>query len=277
MFAFKFMKPRDTKGSTRGNTRDDRLNLLDLLPKVENVARAAGDVIMKHHQNLSEILQKSDGSPVTVADHESEAVILSALAQLTPDIPVISEEAYERGEAPAITGAEYWLVDPLDGTREFVRGGKDFAVNIGLVRLGKPVLGVIYGPALDVMYAGAGADTATITDARGQRPISAAYADSGYRVVSSQMYGNEVLLMRYLSGRPVREHRHRSSALKFGDIADGSADIYPRFGPTCEWDTAAGHAIIDAAGGMVTTASNLPLTYGKENFVNPDFVARGRS
>lgn len=251
------------------------LEFSTLLPQIETIARAAGEEIMKFHRQDHPVGKKEDGSPVTPADLAAEKIILAMLAQVTPDIPIISEEAHTRGEVPAIDGNCFWLVDPLDGTKEFIRGGQDFCVNIGLIDNGRPALGVLYGPALNILYSAAGDNTATVTDAYGTRSISAKSVDSGYRIVSSKLFGNGILLAKFLAGRTLREHRHRSSALKFGEIAEGRADLYPRFGPSCEWDTAAGHAIVEAAGGTVTTSGGTPLLYNKEKFVNPDFVARG--
>jgi 3'(2'), 5'-bisphosphate nucleotidase len=222
------------------------------------------------------IEKKADGSPATMADTAAETIILAGLQSLTPSIPIVSEEAFERGEIPDISGGEFWLVDPLDGTREFLRGGIEFTVNIGLIQANEPVLGVLYSPATGEMYSGYG-NVAKFSDIQGnERKIQVRKSpNDGLTIISSRNFGSEIHLARFLAGRTISEHLYRSSALKFGDIADGKADLYPRFGPSCEWDTAAGHAIVNAAGGSVKTADNTPLLYGKPNFINADFVARG--
>jgi 3'(2'), 5'-bisphosphate nucleotidase len=249
-----------------------------LLPAVKSIAREAGQVILRYYTDTVSAHVKSDGSPVTAADHAAEAVILPALHHLTPNIPVISEEEFAAGKSPAGDHDTFWLVDPLDGTRGFVEHTDEFTVNIGLVSKGVPVLGVMYVPVAGDLYAAAGPGTAVhCVQGRTDEHISArAMPADGLVVLSSRRHGDRDKLDSFLQGKLVREHRHSSSALKFCIIARGEADIYPRFGPTSEWDTAAGHAILLAAGGSIETPDGKPLGYGKPNFLNGEFVAYGR-
>lgn len=254
----------------------------DLLYEIEALAMQAGAEVMRYWRAQLDIHHKPDGSPVTEADHAAEAIIIRTLQQLTPEIPVIAEEAYTMAAAageptPKISDGRFWLVDALDGTREFLNHNEDFTVNIALIDHNEPALGVIYHPVSGTLYSGTTVGTATRTKADGQRTeIISTLSDASLRIVSSKSYGNEIQLAKYLAGRQILEHRHRSSSIKFCEVAEGRADLYPRFGPSREWDTAAGHAIIYAAGGSVSTSAGLPLLYGKEGFLNSDFVARGR-
>ena len=249
-----------------------------LLPAVKSIAREAGQVILRYYTDTVSAHVKADGSPVTAADHAAEAVILPALHHLTPNIPVISEEQYSAGKSPVGEHDTFWLVDPLDGTRSFVEHTGEFTVNIGLVSNGVPVLGVMYLPVDGDLYAAAGPGTAVhCVQGRADVHISArTMLADGLTVLSSRSHGDRAKLDAFLQGKLVREHRHSSSALKFCVLARGEADIYPRFGPTGEWDTAAGHAILLAAGGSIETPDGKPLGYGKPDFLNGEFVAYGR-
>jgi 3'(2'), 5'-bisphosphate nucleotidase len=249
-----------------------------LLPAVKSIAREAGQVILRYYTDTVSAHVKADGSPVTAADHAAEAVILPALHHLTPNIPVISEEQHSAGKSPVGDHGTFWLVDPLDGTRSFVEHTDEFTVNIGLVSNGVPILGVMYLPVDGDLYAAAGLGTAVhCVQGRADVHISARTMPAdGLTVLSSRSHGDRAKLDAFLQGKLVREHRHSSSALKFCVLARGEADIYPRFGPTCEWDTAAGHAILLAAGGSIETPDGKPLGYGKPDFLNGEFVAYGR-
>lgn len=249
-----------------------------LLPAVSELARKAGAAIMAVYAGAFEATEKGDGSPLTVADNAAEDAILPELRALTPDIPVISEEEVAAHRAPEVGGRRFWLVDPLDGTKEFINRNGEFTVNIALIDDLSPVLGVLYVPARDRLYAAAVPGMATEQAANGAaRAISARHADpDGLVVVASRSHGDPEALEMFLAGRPVKESRTAGSALKFCLVAAGEADIYPRHGPTMEWDTAAGHAILLAAGGKVTTMDGAPLTYGKPDYRNPHFVAMGR-
>ncbi len=257
---------------------------LDILSELETLAARAGAEIMRMYHAGVKVSHKPDGSPVTEADQVAERMIIERLQELTPDIPIIAEEAYaalDGRNVPDVSGGQFWLVDALDGTREFVSRGQDFTVNIGLVMENLPYLGVINSPMTGMTYSGlANENLASKIFADGRRePIHASgfggNSTGSLRVISSKSFGNGTQLGRYLMGRDVREHRHRASSIKFCEIAEGRADLYPRFGASCEWDIAAGHAIVLAAGGSVTTSAGQPLLYGKTNFLNSDFLASG--
>lgn len=242
------------------------------------LAGEAGAAIMPHFRTDVAVEKKADTSPITAADLDADQVILAGLARLTPDIPVVTEEEVAEGRVPDISGGRFWLVDPLDGTKEFIAGRDEFTVNIALVEDGRPVLGVVGAPALGVIYAAAGPGAATRREAGGA-PVAirarAAPAD-GLVVLSSRSHGSQDELDRFLARCPVKERRVAGSSLKFCWIAEGRADLYPRFGTTNEWDTAAGHAVLAAAGGSVRTLDGADLVYGKKDFRNPHFIARGR-
>ena len=254
----------------------------ELLSEIESLAMDVGEEIMRYFRAPIEVTHKADGSPVTEADHIAEEIVLDALRQITPGIPIIAEEAYTLAAAEDkattdISSGQFWLVDALDGTVEFLKHREDFTVNIALINHLEPALGVIYHPVSGTLYSGSSVGTAIRMKPDGKRmELVAPLADASLRIVSSQSYGNEIQLAKYLSGRQILEHRHRASSIKFCEVAEGRADLYPRFGPSREWDTAAGHAIVHAAGGNVTTSTGQPLLYGKSGFVNSDFVARGR-
>jgi 3'(2'), 5'-bisphosphate nucleotidase len=246
-----------------------------LLEEVIALARVAGEVILGVYATDFAVRGKADASPVTMADEMAEAAILRGLASLTPGIPVISEEAACAGRAPAVARA-FWLVDPLDGTKEFVGRNGEFTVNIALVEDGLPVLAVVLVPALARLYAGIEGAGALVEDARGRRPIrSRAVPGEGMTVVSSRSHGDAEALARHLAGRKVAASASAGSSLKFCLVAEGRADLYPRFGRTMEWDTAAGHGVLRAAGGRVVDLEGHELRYGKPGFANPHFLAFG--
>lgn len=228
---------------------------------------------MTYYQAGHETRRKDDNSPVTDADVKSNELITKELLALAPHIPVVAEEDEE---APKQGHGLFWLVDPLDGTRAFIRGEPEFTVNIGLICNGVPVLGVIYAPPQDLLYygiQGSGAfrqhgNAAPVSI--GVRPVP----PEGLTVVKSKSHPSPATTA-YLEKLKVHEMIAGSSSFKFCMVADGSADIYPRFGRTMEWDTAAGHAILAAAGGRVETAEGEPLTYGKQGYENPFFIGFG--
>jgi 3'(2'), 5'-bisphosphate nucleotidase len=247
----------------------------DLLERLLPVARAAGDEILRVYATDFEVRDKADASPVTEADERAEALILPALRGLTPDVPIVSEEAAAAGVLPE-AGSRFWLVDPLDGTKEFVSRNGEFTVNIALVEDGRPVLGVVHVPALERLYAGAVGTGAFVEDASGRRPIACRQApEDGLTIVSSRSHGDADALAGFLAGRAVASSVAAGSSLKFCLVAAGDADLYPRLGRTMEWDTAAGHAVVSAAGGRVSAVSGGELGYGKPGFENPHFVAQG--
>ena len=250
----------------------------------------AGAATMLHFRIGTHVDTKRDGSPVTIADQLSEEILLSALAAIAPDIPVVAEEASAAGIVPQ-TGQQFFLVDPLDGTREFTSGIGEFTINIGLIEDGVPTFGVIYAPAVSKLYVTlsrthaatamidpdhAGPYLATLSLTR----INVRQRDpqSGLTVVASRSHGS-IELEQWLSGITIADRSNIGSSLKFCLVAEGAADLYPRLGPTKEWDTAAGHAIVAAAGGTVTKLDGAPLLYGKRDaaFLNPPFIVRAYS
>ena len=247
----------------------------EILERLLPIARAAGDEILAVYATDFEVRDKSDASPVTEADERAEAVILRELAVLTPDVPVLSEEAAEKGVVPD-AGSRFWLVDPLDGTKEFVSRNGEFTVNIALVEDGRPTLGVVHVPALARLYGGAAGAGAFVEDEGGRRAIACRPApEDGLTIVSSRSHGDADALEEFLAGRRVALSVTAGSSLKFCLVASGEADLYPRLGRTMEWDTAAGHAVVSAAGGKVSAVSGGELGYGKPGFENPHFVVEG--
>ncbi|CAA7621906.1 3'(2'),5'-bisphosphate nucleotidase CysQ [Magnetospirillum sp. UT-4] len=246
-----------------------------LLPALERIARLAGAAILEVYAGDFAADTKGDGSPVTEADQRAEALILPELARLTPDIPVIAEESVAAGHVPAI-GGRFWLVDPLDGTKEFLKRNGEFTVNIGLVDGGLPRAGVVFAPALAVLWSGADGAGTTRVDAAGRRPAACRRPpDSGAVVLGSRSHGSAGDMAAFLAGLSDPVVENSGSSLKFCRVAEGSADFYPRFGPTCEWDTAAAHAVLHAAGGEVVNLDGSPFAYGKApTFLNPGFLAR---
>ena len=251
------------------------LNLAKLLAAITPCAEAAGAATMRFYGNVG-ATEKADGSPVTAADQAAEDIILPALRALTPDIPVVSEEEAAQGLTPEVTGDRFWLVDPLDGTREFLNGNGEFTVNIALIEHHVPVLGIVVVPARGETYAGAGPGTATLRDSRGTRAISVRTPPAeGLTVVGSRSHGDASAMEIFLDGLKVAAFRAAGSSLKLCLIAQGQADLYPRLGTTMEWDIAAGHAVLAAAGGHVDTLEGAPFLYGKPAYRNPHFAAFG--
>ena len=254
-----------------------------LLLGVAAACLRAGAEIMRHVELGFETITKADESPVTAADHAAEAVLLDALGALAPDTPIVAEEEVAAGRTPRV-GRRFWLVDPLDGTREFVRGGSDYTVNAGLVEDGAPVLGVVYAPALGRLFAGetAGADAgAWLAEGRATpgvvgdwRPIRVRTPGARLVVTASRSHGSSAL-DRYIAALPPHERVAAGSSLKYGVLAAGEADVYPRTGPTMEWDTAAGDAVLRAAGGRTLGPDGSLFRYGKPGFRNGPFVATG--
>ena len=222
--------------------------------------------------------RKSDHSPVTEADRIAEALIVEGLRAAAPGIPVIAEEEIEAGTAPTDPGRRFWLVDPLDGTREFAAGRDNFAVNVGLVADGRPVLGAVALPATGEIFWGRVGVGAFKRDRDGsERTIAARRPPpEGLTVMGSHHYQDDPRMGRFLEGRNVARIVNIGSAEKFCRVAEGSADLYPRFGRTMEWDTAAPHAVVEAAGGSIRLLEGGgPLMYGKRGWANPGFVCEG--
>jgi 3'(2'), 5'-bisphosphate nucleotidase len=251
--------------------------LAQLLPPVMALAREAGAAILTHYGPEIEVRRKEDASPVTAADEEAEEIILAGLRQLTPDLPIVSEEAFARGEISSEAPPRFWLVDPLDGTKEFLKRNGEFTVNIALVERTAPVLGIVHLPALDEIYRGhSGIAERSVAGAAFER-IAARRppAEGGIMTISRSHAADERVKVESL-GERVQGTMVAGSSLKFCRLAEGVADLYPRFGTTMEWDTAAGHAVLAAAGGSISTIEGAPLSYGKAGFRNPHFIARGR-
>jgi 3'(2'), 5'-bisphosphate nucleotidase len=249
-----------------------------LLQITHQAALEAGAAILDIYAQAFAIRQKVDESPVTRADEQAEAIIVERLAAMTPDIPIIAEERAAAIGLPGAAPPRFWLVDPLDGTKEFIARNGEFTVNIALVEGGRPVMGIVYAPAQNVIYAAAGRGTATRQQGQAPaKPIAARPVPArGAIVVHSRSHADERQLAAYVATLPDGQCRVSGSSIKFCLLASGEADLYPRFGRTMEWDTAAGHAILEAAGGVVTTLDGMPLRYGKPGFANPDFIAYGR-
>lgn len=240
----------------------------------------AGERILEIYDEPLEVRRKDDSSPVTEADEEGERIILAGLALLAPDIPVVAEESVAAGRIPDVSGGTFWLVDPLDGTKEFISRNGEFTVNIALIHDGGPVLGVVYAPAVGRIFMGldgrAFAETKTQGgDWNSAEPISVRQPPpEGLSVVASRSHRDEQT-EAFIETLDVAEIKSAGSSLKLCLVAAGEADIYPRFGPTMEWDIAAGHAVLAAAGGKLVTVDGEPFAYSKPEFRNPGFIAYG--
>lgn len=248
------------------------------------IAVAAGRAVLDRYEEGCGCSWKQDGSPVTRADVESEAIVSEGLAAAFPGVPVVAEEAAAAGYVPTC-GATFLLVDPLDGTREFLDRNGEFTVNIALIEHGSPVCGAVYAPALAILWLGDVADgvAESMTVAPAAPALPAVRHPLGCRPFPAG--GMVALVSRshldrdsedFLSRLPVAERRAAGSSLKFCQIAAGEGDVYPRFSPTMEWDTAAGQAVLMAAGGAVMTPEGGLFRYGKPGYRNGPFVAWGR-
>lgn len=247
-----------------------------LAAAARRLALEAERAIMTFHRAGAAVGLKDDRTPVTEADLAADRLIVAGLRAAAPAIPVISEERAGAGTPAPPEGGRFWLVDPLDGTREFVAGSAEFTVNIALVEDGRPVLGVLHLPALGETYLADGQGRALHAVGDGApRPIRARPVPAeGPAVIASRSH-RDAETDAYIAGLRPSRIESAGSALKFGLLARGEADVYPRFGCTMEWDTAAGHAVLAAAGGHVRDMSGTALRYGKAGFVNPPFVAAG--
>lgn len=261
--------------------------LLTHLPALCNVVRRiaieAGEITLDYFVEgmAQQAFIKQDGSPVTDADRLAEEYIVRALKDAIATIPVVGEESSSGGDIPDLAGEEYfWLVDPLDGTREFVQGSPDYTVNIALIKQGKPVLGVIYAPALGEMYAAHGEGTATrwLEETNNEKPIHVRKPAHGGLVVVASRTRSQQELENFLAEHKVEKIIRKGSSLKICAIACGKADLYPGLSHTREWDTAAGQAILESAGGEIISVDGIPLCYGNsaEGFRNPQFIAQAK-
>ena len=249
---------------------------LPAISALEPIARAAGDAILAIYRQPFAVEYKQDESPLTAADQGAHEVIVQALARLAPDIPVLSEESDAETMQARLGWSRYWLVDPLDGTKEFVSRNGEFTVNIALIDHGRPVWGLVYAPVLDKLwYGGKEVGAWRVADGTHKaiqtRPHEAGQA---WRVVGSRNHLSQETL-DYLAPFGEIELVSMGSSLKFCIIAEGGAELYPRLAPTCEWDTAAAQAVLEGAGGSVTQLDGTALAYNKPNILNPWFVARG--
>lgn len=260
----------------------------DLTDGLRRIAHTAGKLIIEVYKGEIAVDYKGDRSPVTQADGKAEELILSELKKLAPTIPIIAEEAASAGNIPAIDH-QFFLVDPLDGTKEFINRNGEFTVNIALIVDQQPRAGVVYAPALGRMFFSAGPGqayeqsieataTSQLDDASPAHALAVtAPADDGLIVIASRSHRSPET-EAYLERFTVKSFVSAGSSLKFCLVAAGEADLYPRHGRTMEWDTAAGHAVLAGAGGAVTQEDGTPFLYGKreEGFANPYFIARGK-
>ena len=243
-----------------------------LIDDLAAAAREAGEAILEVVKRGFEVESKQDTSPVTEADRAAELIILAALARAAPGVPVIAEEEVAAGRIP-MHGDTYFLVDPLDGTKEFVRGGKDYTVNIGLIDHGTPTLGVVFAPATGRLHGGCVGEGAWLDEGAGRVPIRTRARGELTTAVASKSHLNQATIDYLEAAVGNCGYVSVGSSLKFCILAEGKADIYPRAAPTSEWDTAAGHAVLLAAGGLVDGPDGTPLRYGKKAFLNRAFVA----
>jgi 3'(2'), 5'-bisphosphate nucleotidase len=261
-------------------------SLSPLAASLAAIAHEAGQLILKHYAAGAEARVKDDASPVTAADEEAEALILRRLAQVAPGIPIVAEEEVAAGRLPKSVGEKFFLVDPLDGTKEFIKRNGEFTVNIALIEKGRAVCGVVLAPAKDRMWIGDGANGAfelpapqgAALNVQSAKPIRARQAPGDGLIAIASRTHRDSKTDEYLAAYKIADMVAAGSSLKFCLVATGEADLYPRLGRTMEWDTAAGQAVLEAAGGTVKQLEGAPFLYGKitDGFANPFFVARGR-
>lgn len=240
----------------------------------------AGDAIMAVRAEGFEVSHKDDRSPVTLADQRAETVLLAAIEPLLDDATVIAEERATRDGVPVDPGRRFWLVDPLDGTKEFINGRTDFTVNVALVEDRRPVMGLVFAPATGRLFVGIdgeGAWQALVTGAQigFAKPIHVRQANAQALDVVASKSHRDAETNAFLETLPLGDLKAAGSSLKFCLLAAAEADLYPRFGPTMEWDTAAGHAVLNGAGGRVLTPEGKPFLYAKPEFRNGAFIAVG--
>ena len=254
----------------------------NLLLKVCNIAIKAGEEILKYYTKDIHVTHKDDSSPLTKADLASNKIIMNALQQLDRTIPILSEESLVEWKERK-NWTKYWLVDPLDGTKEFIKQNGEFTVNIALIENNKPILGVIFTPVkFDLYFAQKNYGSYKINSSsklinlKEAEKIFVANQSSIKRIIGSRSHSNQTFDSWVNQNFPNSEIVQAGSSLKFCLIAEGAADIYPRFGPTSEWDIAAGHIIVNEAGGRVNTFENIEINYNKkEDLLNPQFYAIG--
>lgn len=257
----------------------DDIALKSLAKALLVTVEKAGQVIMDVRAGHIEVRHKQDFSPVTLADEEAEAIILADLARFQPAIPVIAEELAAKGDLPEVENGSFFLVDPLDGTKEFINRGDSFTVNIALIRNQRPVMGVVYAPAKDRAFWGVTGLGAFEVSGLGsgdidEQPIRVRKNPEKIVIVASSSHLTPET-EDFIAAYPGAEIINSASSLKFCLLAAGEADLYPRFGPTMEWDTAAGQAVLEAAGGEVLNPDGSRFSYRKPEFRNGFFIARG--
>ena len=239
------------------------------------LAKEAGNQIMPLYKRGIEIKLKSDSSPVTDADNLADDIIVSGLFSKTPAIPIISEERIAKGQRPSTSNGLFWLVDPLDGTKEFISGTDEFTVNIALIEDNKPILGVLYAPAVDDCFFSNGKTAYHINKKAECKQIRARKIPKAGATALVSRHHLSLETKNFVAENDIVQTKVAGSALKFGLLASGKADLYPRFSPTMEWDIAAGHAILVAAGGSIKQINGKDVCYGKNILENPFFIARG--
>ena len=247
-----------------------------LIEELVNISKRAGDAILDIYRSDFEIRGKDDSSPVTDADEQAEALILIELQRVAPHIVVVAEESVAAGHTTDISSGRFFLVDPLDGTREFINRNGEFTVNIALIDDNCPVAGVVHLPALEETYWSDGEQAWRQRGSGAAEVIACRRAAADGLVVVASRSHRDARTDEYLANRQVKELISAGSSLKFCRLAEGAADLYPRLGRTMEWDIAAGHAVLCAAGGSVCTLDGQALRYGKPGLENPDFVATGK-
>ncbi len=250
-------------------------SLAILLPQVVSLARSAGDAILRVYNRNFSVQQKEDASPLTAADVASHRLIVEKLARLTPDVPRLSEEGADIPFVERQEWRRFWLIDPLDGTKEFVKRNGEFTVNIALIDNGRPVLGVVHAPVLQKTYYAAEGCGAWLGTGGVPQPLRTVKTAQTPRLVVSRSHVTPEL-EAFLRKLPAHDALNIGSSLKLCLVAEGKADFYPRIGPTSEWDTAAGHCVVEQAGGSVTDTSFRPLRYNThETLLNPHFLVIG--
>jgi len=256
-----------------------------MLATFEQAALEAGKAILDIYRAGCDVTFKEDLSPVTIADEQAERIIIEHLSRAFPGVPIVAEESVAAGNVPDVRGKSFFLVDPLDGTREFVEKRDEFTVNIAYIENGVPVAGIVYAPAIGLAFTGEDgkAQKLTVDEAfsvTGRSDIRARPEPTDLLALASRHYNN-ARTDRFLTDNAITACTSVGSSLKFCMVAEGRADVYPRFSRTMEWDTAAGDAVLRAAGGVTVMANGLPLVYGKtdqsedSDFANPDFISWG--
>ena len=252
------------------------MNYDSLIAALTPAVDAAGSLILDIKAKGPTGITKSDGSPVTIADQKAEKILLAALTDLCPDIPVVSEENPDSHHQ--LAGQQFFLVDPLDGTKEFIKADDNgaFTINIGLIENGLPVMGMLYAPARNAFYWGYQGGGAFCRNATRITPVNVRTVPDGGAMAVVSASHLDVATTNWLADRQINQTTSIGSSLKFALVASGQADVYPRFGPTMEWDTAAGDAILRAAGGMVFHPDGEIYRYGKQGYRNTPFIAYGQ-